>query len=93
VVGVLRIIYLPFIVMKLLGFNFLRLIARAFIYSLYAFLISLGFYEYAFEVKTWTDLLGLSMIIFVLIIGGSIFIFSANERTEVLNWLRAKIKK
>ncbi len=93
VVGALRIIYLPFIVMKLLGFNFLRLIARAFIYSLYVVLISLGFYEYAFEVKIWADLLGLSMIIFVLIIAGSLLIFSTNEKTEICTWIREKIQK
>ena len=93
IVGILRIIYLPFIVMKLLGFNFLRLIARAFIFSIYVSIVSFGFYKYVVSADNWTELFSLSVVMFIFITVGSLLIFSSTEKEQIFGWIRNKVKR
>jgi len=92
-VGVLRVIYLPIIVMKLLNFSFLQFGFRAFIYSMYALLTSFIFYHYPFNISSWGKLLGCSLLIFILMVIGSILIFSRSEKSLIFGWLLTKIKR
>ncbi|MFT5249688.1 MAG: O-antigen/teichoic acid export membrane protein [bacterium] len=92
-VGALRVIYLPFIVMKLLNFSFLQFGFRALIYSMYALLTSVIFYRYSFNITSWVQLLGCSLLIFIFMGLGSILIFSRSEKSFIFGWVLTKIKR
>jgi O-antigen/teichoic acid export membrane protein len=93
VVGAVRVIYLPLIVIKLLGFSFFSFTVHAFFYSLYALLVSFLFDTYSTNASTWLELLSLSVIIFVLMVLGSLIIFSSSERSKIFNWIHLKFKR
>jgi O-antigen/teichoic acid export membrane protein len=93
VVGLLRAIYLPYIVVKLLGFNLLKVGLHILVYTLYAVLVSFAFDKYMFNASSWLELLYLACIVFLLIISGSILIFSTKERNQIAYWFRTKFMK
>ncbi|MFT5294393.1 MAG: O-antigen/teichoic acid export membrane protein [Colwellia sp.] len=93
VVGFLRVIYLPYIVIKLLGFNLVKVSLHIVVYSFYAVLVSFAFDKYMFNASSWLELLYLGCIVFLLIISGSILIFSTKERNQISQWFRIKFKK
>ncbi|MFT5296790.1 MAG: O-antigen/teichoic acid export membrane protein [Colwellia sp.] len=93
VVGILRIIFLPLIVIRFLNFNFFKTLVHILVYTFYAILVSIGFYQYLSDITSWSELLSISILLFVVIITGSILIFSSNEKANIFKWLSGKLKQ
>ncbi|MGK0235176.1 MAG: O-antigen/teichoic acid export membrane protein [Psychroserpens sp.] len=92
-VGIMRVIYLPYIVIILLGFKFGSFCVRTFIYSIYALFVYLVCSLYFDNIKGWIELLYASVMIVTLLLIGSFFIFSQVEKVKIVHWAKDRSKK
>jgi len=91
-VGIMRVIYLPYIVMKILNFKFGGFFVHSFIYAIYALLVSFVYSMYFDNIEGWGELFYTSIVIFTLLIIGSFLIFSQKEKFEITCWAKEKFQ-
>ncbi|MBA6234356.1 MULTISPECIES: oligosaccharide flippase family protein [unclassified Colwellia] len=92
-VGILRALYLPYIVRKLLKFKFRYFLARSLVFVICALLISYLWSLKIDSVASWGQLAYLSVMVLCTLLLTSIIIFSAHERLEISTWFKSKFIK
>jgi O-antigen/teichoic acid export membrane protein len=92
-VGILRALYLPYIVRKLLKFKFRYFAARSFMFTVVSLLISYVWSLNIHNVTSWGQLACLSIMVVFTILLASFTIFSSNEKLEISSWCKSKLSK
>ena len=93
VVGVLRILYLPYIVSELTNIKLMPLLLHSLSFFVYVTGVVYLVTFFIGTVDNWLALSLCAVLVVLCIIPGTILLFSKKEKQEITGWLYSKIKR